>query len=277
MDTHERSGHLRTSVLGKVHRVKGHTYERFFWPSAEPSKLTVAEREARKFEVTSLIRPTRCPQCRREVYFYSNEHGSRVFFNELGPTWDKHGCTDSGKDVDFEPSSGLLKQCLKNWRREGWIPLACLLPTIPLRDGKQKLQLYPCGEATSIFKVIFGGEVSADWARSIILGKPDERPNYWRVSVFDITRMASFECTGRIEDKPRNEITWEKIQERRLLRLENERETLIRSSRSYEGRSDGWSRARAAELIQSIEAIDQSLMQIRLELAGDNADSVETD
>jgi hypothetical protein len=32
--------------------------------------------------------------CGASVYYYQNEHGSRVFFDELGPPWPKHPCTD---------------------------------------------------------------------------------------------------------------------------------------------------------------------------------------
>lgn len=34
-----------------------------------------------------------CPVCGEQVYFYSNDYGSRVYFDELGPPWTKHGCT----------------------------------------------------------------------------------------------------------------------------------------------------------------------------------------
>lgn len=40
-----------------------------------------------------------CPVCGQPVYFYSNEHGSRVFFDELGKPWAKHPCTDNGRPV----------------------------------------------------------------------------------------------------------------------------------------------------------------------------------
>jgi hypothetical protein len=40
------------------------------------------------------VRPNaRCPVCGAPVYFYANEHGSRVYFDELGPPWPKHPCT----------------------------------------------------------------------------------------------------------------------------------------------------------------------------------------
>ncbi len=38
-----------------------------------------------------------CPICRKAVFFYANASGSRVFFDELGPPWSKHGCTDNSR------------------------------------------------------------------------------------------------------------------------------------------------------------------------------------
>jgi len=40
----------------------------------------------------------RCPVCNAGVFFYANEHGSRVFFDHLGPPWPKHPCTDIPRD-----------------------------------------------------------------------------------------------------------------------------------------------------------------------------------
>src|SRR5690606_13553566 len=37
----------------------------------------------------------RCPVCRAAVFFYANEFGSRVYFDDLGPPWPKHPCTDN--------------------------------------------------------------------------------------------------------------------------------------------------------------------------------------
>jgi hypothetical protein len=43
--------------------------------------------------------------CGAQVFFYSNEFGSRVYFDELGPPWPKHPCTDNSSDVGhFTPS-----------------------------------------------------------------------------------------------------------------------------------------------------------------------------
>lgn len=36
-----------------------------------------------------------CPVCGAKVFYYENSSGSRVFFNDLGWPWPKHGCTDN--------------------------------------------------------------------------------------------------------------------------------------------------------------------------------------
>ena len=43
-----------------------------------------------------------CPICGRSVFFYSNSNGSRVFFDELGPPWPKHPCTDNKTEISYE-------------------------------------------------------------------------------------------------------------------------------------------------------------------------------
>lgn len=44
----------------------------------------------------SYVNPNaRCPVCGAAVYFYQSPYGGRVFFDELGPPWPKHPCTDN--------------------------------------------------------------------------------------------------------------------------------------------------------------------------------------
>lgn len=44
----------------------------------------------------SCVNPNaRCPVCGASVYFYQSPYGGRVFFDELGPPWPKHPCTDN--------------------------------------------------------------------------------------------------------------------------------------------------------------------------------------
>jgi hypothetical protein len=37
----------------------------------------------------------RCPVCGATVFYYENQFGSRVYFDELGAPWPKHPCTDN--------------------------------------------------------------------------------------------------------------------------------------------------------------------------------------
>ena len=37
-----------------------------------------------------------CPVCGDPVFFYQSPHGGRVFFDDVGWPWPKHGCTDAG-------------------------------------------------------------------------------------------------------------------------------------------------------------------------------------
>lgn len=37
-----------------------------------------------------------CPVCGAEVFYYQSPYGGKVYFDELGPPWPKHSCTDSG-------------------------------------------------------------------------------------------------------------------------------------------------------------------------------------
>ena len=50
----------------------------------------------------------RCPVCKEPVFFYANAAGSRVYFDELGPPWQKHPCTDNPRQriKDHPPFSG---------------------------------------------------------------------------------------------------------------------------------------------------------------------------
>jgi hypothetical protein len=36
----------------------------------------------------------KCPNCQAPVYFLKLSNGGRVFFDEIGPPWPKHPCTD---------------------------------------------------------------------------------------------------------------------------------------------------------------------------------------
>lgn len=79
-----------------------------------------------------------CPVCGCRVYFYQSPDGGRVFFDDLGPLWPKHPCTDNAVSAP-RPSSSSARLRTSSahlaWRREGWEPLICreirALPSTP--------------------------------------------------------------------------------------------------------------------------------------------------
>ncbi|WP_198588757.1 hypothetical protein [Alloalcanivorax profundimaris] len=49
----------------------------------------------------SFLKPNaRCPACGQLVWFYKSPDDGRVYFDEIGPPWPKHPCTDSRSDKD---------------------------------------------------------------------------------------------------------------------------------------------------------------------------------
>src|ERR1700722_2889460 len=57
-----------------------------------------------KFEkVESYLDPNAsCPVCGASVFFYRSPHNGRVFFDNVGWPWPKHGCTDKYKGQDHQ-------------------------------------------------------------------------------------------------------------------------------------------------------------------------------
>jgi hypothetical protein len=62
----------------------------------------------------------RCPVCSAAVFFYANQFGSRVYFDELGPPWPKHPCTDNprGQNGTVAGSSGAPTRRTKGLMQE---------------------------------------------------------------------------------------------------------------------------------------------------------------
>lgn len=66
----------------------------------------------------------RCPVCGAPVFFYRSPDGGRVFFDEIGPPWPKHPCTDSGAAYWSAPIwVGKIGTGPYSWQEDGWKPL----------------------------------------------------------------------------------------------------------------------------------------------------------
>lgn len=111
-----RDGHYRTSKYGKRYYVDTHTVERNRWPSHSrpaavvPLLTRYPEIGSGRCSTACFIVPNaHCPVCGEPVFYYQNERGSRVFFDELGPPWPKHPCTDSSTHTLTEAKGGGLR------------------------------------------------------------------------------------------------------------------------------------------------------------------------
>lgn len=94
-----------------------------------PDPTTSIDRRIRFGDFHGLTIPNaRCPVCGASVFFYQNVHGSRVFFDELGPPWPKHPCTDKrANQAWLHHGTIAVPQVAKpkhraDWLLEGWTP-----------------------------------------------------------------------------------------------------------------------------------------------------------
>lgn len=69
---------------------------------------------------------SKCPVCKCHVFFFSSPFGGRVFFDELGPPWTKHPCTDTGRPVTALPIKiSLPSELVVEFEKNGWVPFMC--------------------------------------------------------------------------------------------------------------------------------------------------------
>lgn len=80
-----------------------------------------------KHTFESFVNPNaRCPVCGEPVFFYQSPYGGRVFFDELGPPWPKHPCTDNtsipkklGNNLAIKTPNEVKQY---GWQANGWSP-----------------------------------------------------------------------------------------------------------------------------------------------------------
>jgi hypothetical protein len=155
----------------------------------------------------SFVNPNaRCPVCEDPVFYYQSENGGRVFFDQLGPPWPKHPCTDRPtwrwpagtgfrlKEDDVkEPSSP------PGWQREGWVPVAKIewTPGRPTRRSKDRLTgaIVWSAEDASALKVLWPVRQSFNWSGQVMM-RPDPRSPH-RVE-FETFRLDDFVRVQRL-------------------------------------------------------------------------------
>lgn len=76
--------------------------------------------------VESYVNPNaRCPVCRCPAYFYRSPYNGRVFFDDIGWPWPKHGCTDNRRERErtIRDALAAMQRPEPRWRDDGWSAL----------------------------------------------------------------------------------------------------------------------------------------------------------
>lgn len=121
MSTFSRSGHWRRSANGGVHWVSSHVVSRDLWDHGALHQPCPPGLGSGHESYASFVFPNaRCPVCEAPVFFYQSPSGGRVFFDELGPPWPKHGCTDNASPVTHRPGGTRVE----TWSASGWRPVS---------------------------------------------------------------------------------------------------------------------------------------------------------
>jgi hypothetical protein len=71
----------------------------------------------------------KCPICSSQVFFYRSPDGGAVFFDDLGPPWPKHPCTN-------QDASDEERKLANKLNKDGWWPfLRTQTVPLPSREG----------------------------------------------------------------------------------------------------------------------------------------------
>jgi hypothetical protein len=137
----------------------------------------------------SFVNPNaRCPECKDLVYFYQSENGGRVFFDELGPPWPKHPCTDRRTwgwpaGTGFRLKEDEVKEATRpaSWQREGWVPVAMVKwragwPTPRLRDRLVGAIVWSAEDASEL-KVLWLPRQSFNWSGLVMMRRDPRSPH----------------------------------------------------------------------------------------------------
>jgi hypothetical protein len=156
--------------------------------SATPEPESLSPAMARQIWRSFVNPNARCPVCRAPVYYYESKNGGRVFFDQLGWPWPKHGCTDRPTwrwpaDTGFRLKEEDVQEPINPpiWRREGWVPVAKFEWSTGLPNTKSKNRLTGgivwSAEDASEVKVFWPWHLGFDW-NGLVMMREDPRSLY---------------------------------------------------------------------------------------------------
>lgn len=151
----------------------GVNYGRAATPAREPSLSTAVWR--------SFTNPNaRCPVCKASVFYHQSENGGRVFFDQLGPPWRKHPCTDrptwrwpASTEFRLKEEDVGEPRSVPDWQREGWVPVAKIARVAgpPTRKSKDMLTgaIVWSADGASGLKVLWPLLSSFNWSSPVVM------------------------------------------------------------------------------------------------------------
>lgn len=131
-----------------------------------------------------------CPVCGQLVYFVRLENGGRVFFDELGPPWPKHPCTDNGHAV-FAPPAYVQHHVGSDAFSE-WHLLSS--PKFGGEDGLRTLEGYCPG--LNLYLVLSAHEDASPTPRAPVLVKRDGNTGTYLCSYLSEREGGRFESVA---------------------------------------------------------------------------------
>jgi hypothetical protein len=129
----------------------------------------------------------KCPVCSVSVFFYRNKFGSKVFFDDLGPPWPKHPCTDNPRWRSDKVHQILAPAKPPKPRAafldSDWLPnlLVCVLPHDLFDDRVFVVEDRMTG---SLLKMFADAEITTPMLASMYV-RQQER-GYFEVSYIDL-------------------------------------------------------------------------------------------
>lgn len=105
---------------------EGHLGKRTEWESYSTKFVIFDKTKPRSYVNPNAI----CPVCGCHVFFYKSPYGGKVYFDDLGPPWPKHPCTDNKSFDNYFPE--LIIEAYTNnyvftkqpvWTENRWHPV----------------------------------------------------------------------------------------------------------------------------------------------------------
>ena len=123
--------------------------------------------------------PLTCRYCGEGVFYFSCDHESKVFFDELGPPWPQHNCGHIGNPVDNRPS---------------------IIPSIPginwIRGGQAKGNLLP--------GLVRGDSIDPEIVRRVVRESQNKNREIMRIEPLGSTPEV---IAGTIQDRVETDLS----------------------------------------------------------------------